>query len=425
MLFFGRTLWGGALAAGAISVAGIATCAATGQGTVERIFSHTAAVEVAASTSADGQVEFRAFGASNASATAAASAQVEFSAAGGAPSIATGGDSAKVDFSAAGAATGVGGGEAEGLRSARSRGRMVNGVATVDPAEPQIVLVVRALRALARAHVEGTIGYFGRGIAEGVATGFDLGAHKVRAAAGGTSGGATPAAAAKLDVEVTGATASSASAWGDPYFARGTVKYHDGNSDLLATATGQATCYVYTIDLAVGRATPAGYAERHQPGTATCAAKASGKGSMELVIPMVGQAAGIHSAASGVADTQFSAKGRGAGLTAAAGEARATTHLRGSGESTPAASAQSSAAELGIHASAAGQAGLDSNAKRTVIASGTATSDATPFGYNRANEHSPAPPGRRMSITGGDRVVLVGEGDRRFIYSASSRQLAA
>lgn len=425
MLFFGRTLWGGALAAGAISVAGIATCAATGQGTVERIFSHAAAVEVAASTSADGQVEFRAFGASNASAAAAASAQVDFSAAGGSSSIATGDDSAKVDFSAAGGTTSSGTGEAIGLRSARSRGRMINGVATVAPAEPEIVLVVRALRALARAQVEGTIGYFGRGIADGVATGSDLGAHKVRVGAGGTSGRATPVAAAKLDVEVTGATASGASAWGDPYFARGTVKYHDGNSGVLATATGEATCYVYTIDLAVGRATPAAYAERHQPGTASCTARASGKGSMELVTPMVGQAAGIQSSAAGAATTQFSAKGRGASLTAAAGEASAAAYLRARVELVSSASASSQGAELSIRATAKASAEPGAIASRAVIASGTARGEATPSGFNRVNEHSPAPPDRRMSITDGDRVVLVGEGSRRLIYSASSRQLAA
>lgn len=425
-MFFGRTLFGGALTAGIVSAAGAVVCTAALSATPEKITPVVAKPAAAVVTPlADALRTQSAAGYSTAITTAQGAAQVEFRLSGVADATAAAAGRARVDFFAAGGAELRATWQARALRTARARGRQVICSSAAYPAESEVYLVAKPIRAIGRAIVQGTTGYFAHGSTVGKATAEDTGSFLIRTAAGQVSTSINGVGRAKqVSVDAASVVATS-SGWGDPFILRGTVRLYDGNGEARLRAELAAEPYVYSVALAVGRITAVGVASKHTPGYGRVSAGATGTAMWQMVVPMVGAPAVLRAEGIGRATARLAARGHGRVLTAASitGGALRTGQAIGAvmGELHPLVRGVA----LAIRAEVRGALIADATATRTHQGVGSVIGLATATAYNQINDLLRAPSDRTFAVAIGDRRIQVGAERRLLIPAADSRLLAA
>jgi hypothetical protein len=274
------------------------------------------------------------------------------------------------------------------------------------------------------ARVEGTTGYFGRGEAATGATPAAVPQH-IKPASGAAVCSGAGHGAAHLACFGTGQAANDTHFNADPYFVRKGVKYHDGWAPALATATGHAAPYIYSICLSVGRALPEADAARWMPAVARVTARASGTARWELVTPVATEPAVLRSHAEGSAVARLAAIGRGQVLAAslAGAPGRALRNVRGTARGT--SEAQSGAAIFLIRGLLRAVASLVGRGGRVLLAGGNAQAVAAVSGFNQVNDLVRAPRERTVTVGASDRTAAIAGQPRTVVVAAQSRQLAA
>lgn len=373
-MLYGRTLFGGALNPRQVTAAGSAVCVAGAQAQANAAL-RTGAGAFATASVATGVALRTVLPATThpvgVAVAQAAQALVDFSFGGAAAAGGVGQGRAQAEFSLAGGALSALSATGRITRTIRypvaTRFRCFAGVEA-----GAVVYVLADLdQADCRATPFGTYWEVGYGQAPGVATPA-AGAQQTLQAAGHVAGGALAAAAAQVDSFAAGESRVSADADPDSLHTASGVRYWSARAVCPAIASFEATPYVYSVALAVGRAWLVAGAQARRAARVSAVPRAVGSGHCELVLPEQGTAV-IHSDAQGAVVATLSAKARTQVGAAGAAEAGARVVYGAGGEARASGVAESNVVWLTTSGTARPFAGGQGRCHRASLCAGQAT----------------------------------------------------
>lgn len=410
MLLFGRSLFGGALAAGFVTLAGVASCTAQAAGEAQVLYNAAGVADGSASVAAGALRTAVAIGDSaQAVASAHAAPLAEFLLSGSAQASAQASGSSLAWYMASGVAQG----EAYVSGQLRRRVRMPfqppAKAYAQGSGEPVSYVLAYGRPAVARASLVGTTYMVGAGVARAYAELFGdgqrlLGEKQVAAAEAWVS------AQAVFVVGAAGVAHARATAAADAALTRGGVRYLDfvGSAQAQANAAlSQWVVYQPQVMRAYANASVAAAVHiRGFSGVASADARASGYMDMRYT-GQVGAPAQIHAYAYGYGVRRVEGEGECTALAQGLASPQMAANL--AGEAQAGATLGVSTVEFQLFAVPA-QAGAHASgwAERIRIAAGApATADASATGANQINDLSRAPRTRTLGVAASSRYMLV------------------
>ena len=421
MLLFGRSLFGGALAAGFVTLAGVASCTAHATGEAQVLYNAAGVADCSASVTVEALRTAVAIGDSAQSvASAYAAPFAEFLLSGSAQALAQASGSGLASYRASGAAQG----EAYTSGQLRRRVRMpfqppAKAYAWGDGAPVSHVLAF-GRPAVARASLVGTTYVVGAGVARAYAElsgdGQRLLGEKQVAASE-----AYASAQAVFVVGAAGVAHAHATATADAALTRDGVRYLDfaGLAQAQANAAlSQWVVYQPQVMRAYADASVAAAVHiRGFSGVASAEAQASGYMDMRYT-GQVGAPAQVHAYAYGYGVRRVEGEGECAAQAQGLGTPQMAANL--AGEAQAGATLGVSTVEFQLFAAPA-QAGAHAAGvmERIRIATGIpATADASATGFNQINDLTRAPRARTLNVAAPLRRMLVPREDRRVAVEA-------
>lgn len=410
MHLFGRSLLGGALVAGYVTVSGVATCSATATGEAQVHYKGAGLAEVSASAFGEALRDASAQGnAAQAIAQAAAQPVAFYRAAG----------VAQVSALAQGVAQASFFGEGVAQSDAYTAGRLQRRVRmpfqppakAVASAHGEVVSYVLAYgrQAHARARLVGTTYHVGQGIAQATAALFGDAQKQI----GGRQFAHAQASAFGTQVYIAGAAGNGmaiAEANADAAVTKGGVRHFELFGTARATAQASLShvlIYQPQVMRAVAHAYGCAVQIRGFAGKGIATAKATGYMDMTYT-GQEGEPASVTATASGYGVRHVFAAGM-ANCTAQ-GFGSAMAEFRAAGSAVLAAEAQARTMHLMLANQPAAEAlaTTSGRAQRIVIAGGaTAQAVAEASGYNQINDLSKAPSSRTVMVAYAGRVSAI------------------
>lgn len=373
MLLYGRTIYGGPFNPRQVTAEGSVVCAASASARANvayRAASGSFATATVARGSALRTVLPGAVAITGRATVQNAKPKVDFRLAGVAQAVANVTGRAHAEFFLAGDLSAAALPSGRIIRTTRVRiPSQALGSASIE-VEAALYALANPGRALCYANPFGTYWYVGCGEVSATA-GASAQGERIRAAAGQAVGQAD--AAGQACVEFSGAAVVHAEATPDPdsMELRGGVRYWTGRARPVATSEATADAYVFSVALAVGRATVAGSCNARRAGAAAVRPTAQATGRAETVLPEYGTVR-IDTAAAGEAVAQLAAFAK--AQVAAAGASQATGRLAASAKGRAECKAEAQATVVWITAAGSAQAGAGATGRceRTSLGGGAA-----------------------------------------------------
>lgn len=408
MMMLGRTLLGGALVAGYIALAGVASCSAAVSGSPQAAFKDAGKVTAAARLQAAVFRQAFSAGALRATGTVRAAPKVTFSLKGLSQSIATAYAKPHADFLAAGHVNALAQAKAQAANRKRMGQQPPAKAFAYGEGDVQTYFLAYGKTALARALLVGTTYHVGHGQAtayaylqgDGQKT---IGVTQVAVAqAYGSARAANLAKAyAKLGAKATG--------WGDAAVTKNNVRrfqlFARGEGDAYALVTGYS---VFQPLMLTGEATATGSAHQQRGVKGKAVAKALATGSAELRHTGAQASPGNVTA---LAEARVLRTAQVYGIATASAQVQGTAkgHYNRVGKAL--ANAQASLKTLYLRLAkqpvAAAKAVVAGTAVRRKIGVGHAQADAVATGYNQINDLAWAPSSRTVVVTEAERLRSV------------------
>lgn len=310
-MLFGRSLFGGALYPRQVTAGGVvaATSSARVVESANRKSGASAAASAVAAQASAVRVVIPTSPVVSCTSAATSTAKVNFSGFvdGHAASSVLG--QARVDFTADAVALAVAGALPNPERRVRINFPSVAQGVALGEAEGAAWVYARLAAVAAKAFTFGTHWYVGRGWAVAAAS-VEATATQNLNAEGHATASATPTALAQLEAYGQGvAEPAQALLDSDPILESDGVLYRFGRSNVRAAAEPTATCYVYSVMLAVGFANVSAQAQARRAASGRTSGVALGVADTERVVPFEG-AVVVGAAAHGSARAKASVLGR-------------------------------------------------------------------------------------------------------------------
>lgn len=379
------------------AVGSTAECQAQGQ----RIVSAAGTVSSGSSAGASAVVDYRPGAVVTATSGAVVTSQVEFSGA--------------VDSSAGALVV------ADALRTVRAGVRPL-AAASVD-ADPQVFVLAYTSPASARARLEATTGKFAWVSASAGAV-CQAGATSIRAGYGEVVCGTALSTAARVDSNASGAIGGVATHVIDPFIQRGSVKLFDGNVESTGVASLSVEPYVYSVCLAVGRATLVGAPQAWRRADAQVTAMAGVLVDSQIVIPETG-VIGVGGTAVCGASATVVFRGRANASATANPAGGALLTVRPAAQVHGAAGLTLGGTVVGIRARVDAIGAVPATCERTVGANVYLLAVASANAANQVNDITRAPPWRTTALAPYEADVVVPAAERTVTYLGTGRSMAA